>query len=217
MTANLMKSIIFMHIDRHYDMLNCFFANDVEYIRANKGMSYDQFASLRRINDTSQNVCKWDNFIQIGYSVCPNWFQNRIFVTYKEGTPRGNWPGKQMLQINEYEPKYVSSEIEKHILSSSVAKDYVHLPWLVSLDLDFFFPYSEGTSKHVRPDEEIISVARCLQSSMDNIKLLTIALSPDCCSDSGASIGWMNTFRVLKLMSKEMDALKEFPFDEYGL
>ena len=47
---------------------------------------------------------------------------------------------------------------------------------------------------------------------MDNIQVLTIAISPDCLAGKDMKSKWDNGFRVLELLSEHLYGLWEFPF-----
>ena len=47
---------------------------------------------------------------------------------------------------------------------------------------------------------------------MNKIQVLTIALSPDCVDGEDIKGKWINSFQILKIMSEEIDDLKDFPF-----
>ena len=49
---------------------------------------------------------------------------------------------------------------------------------------------------------------------MDNIQVLSIAISPDCLEGKRMKDKWDSGFRVLRIMAEEIDALQEFPFPE---
>ena len=49
---------------------------------------------------------------------------------------------------------------------------------------------------------------------ISNIQTLTIALSPDCVKGEDMEEKWHNSFRILKIMSEEIELLKEFPFPQ---
>ena len=49
---------------------------------------------------------------------------------------------------------------------------------------------------------------------MDNIQVLSIAISPDCLEGKRMKDKWDSGFRVLRIMAEEIDTLQEFPFPE---
>ena len=131
----------FMHIDMHYDMLDCFYEEDLVAIKENPKLSFDDFISLKR-HDGQCNVFRWDNYIMAGYVLFPDWFHTNIFLTQKEGNIRGSWGNKHM-NIREENPLCMDDYIQQYVgepskfLDGFGGDDY-KLPWIVNLDLDVF-------------------------------------------------------------------------------
>ena len=75
------KKYNFMHIDRHYDMLDCFHDEDLELLRNNPHMPYDEFKELKRTKDIGEKygLFRWDNYIMATYVLQPHWFHSNIF------------------------------------------------------------------------------------------------------------------------------------------
>ena len=61
-------------------------------------------------------------------------------------------------------------------------------------------------------DKYIRHIAKLLNENMNKIQVLTIALSPDCVDGEDIKSKWNNSFQILKIMSEEIDDLKDFPF-----
>lgn len=210
------KKYNFMHIDMHYDMLDSFYDEDLESLRNNPHMSYEDFKNLRRsiVNGEAYSF-RWDNYIMAAYTLQPNWFHTNIFLTQKEGNIQGDW-GHNSFHLYEENPLYMDRIINQYIgepskyLSGFEDDDY-ELPWIVNLDLDVF--YTADTPRvQLFSDSYIRLVANILNQNMHNIQVLTIALSPDCVSGNLMKEKWSNTFHILKLLSEEIGYLKSFPF-----
>ena len=56
----------FMHIDRHYDMGDYYYDEDLEPVRNNPRMDYLEYANLRR-KDGEYKTLRWDNDIRYTY------------------------------------------------------------------------------------------------------------------------------------------------------
>lgn len=205
----------FMHIDKHYDMLECFNDEDLQPLRENPHMAYEDYMKIKRKQDNKHNVFRWDNYIMAVYTIQPNWFHTNLFMTHKEGDIGNSW-GHKAFSINEKNPLYMDSIIYQYIskpneiLSEFNGNDY-KLPWIVNLDLDVFFS-THDTFVQLYSNEFIRSIAKLLNDNLHNIQVLTIALSPDCMGGEILSEKWDNAFRILKIMSNEIDCLKSFPF-----
>lgn len=107
--CNPQEKYNFMHIDRHYDMLECFKNEDLEPIRKNPHLSFEEFSHLMR-SDGEFQLFRWDDYIMAGYVLYPDWFHTNIFLTHKEGDIGKSWGHKPMkiyrmenqTAINEY-------------------------------------------------------------------------------------------------------------------
>lgn len=207
----------FMHIDRHYDMLECFNDEDLQPLRDNPHMSYDDFKQLKRTKDVGEKypVFRWDNYIMASYVLHPDWFHTNIFLTHKEGDIGRQW-GHEPFAISEENPLCMDWFINQYIGEASkyldgLKGDDYKLPWIVNLDLDVFYTIH---SPHIQlhSDEYIRYIAKLINDNLKNIQVITIALSPDCMGGEGMIEKWDNSFRILKIMSEELDYLKSFPF-----
>ena len=207
------KKYNFMHIDRHYDMLDCFHDEDLELLRNNPHMPYDEFKGLKSKDiGKKYDVFRWDNYIMATYTLQPEWFHSNIFLTHKEGALRGSW-GHKPFSVHEICPLYMDWAINQYIGNpeSGLENNDYNLPWIVNIDIDVFY-----TTKHIQlhSDEYIRLVAKLLNKKMSNIQVLTIALSPECVKGENMKEKWSNSFHVLKIMAKEIELLKEFPFPQ---
>lgn len=209
-----------MHIDRHYDMLECFDDADLQPLRDNPRMTYDEFKNLKRIHNSGGeefDVFRWDNYIMAAYTLQPNWFHTNIFLTQKEGWNRDSERIKAFHK-NDRNPLLMDFFINQHINEPSeyldgVEKGDAMLPWIVNLDLDVFYT-SHSPYIQLYSDEYIRYISKLLNENMPNIHVLTIALSPDCMGGDNMKEQWENSFRILKIMSEEIDLLKKFPFPD---
>lgn len=201
----------FMHIDRHYDMLECFYDEDLERINANPHIAFEEYSNLMR-NDGEFKVFRWDNYIMAGYVLRPNWFHTNIFLTQQEGVIGKSW-GHKPFKLREENPLYLEWYIQQYVEKPSKYqdgfkdKDY-ELPWIINLDLDVFFT----GSSHLQlfSDDYIRRIAELLQNNLKRIAVLTIAISPDCLGGEEMKDKWENGLRLLSIMSDKLTCLKEF-------
>jgi hypothetical protein len=69
--------------------------------------------------------------------------------------------------------------------------------WILNIDIDYFFSdNSDGVRYQIFTDEYITNIGLEISKCIDNIEVLTIALSPSFCN------GIMNSKRVAKLLLK---------------
>ena len=205
------KKYNFMHIDRHYDMLECFKNEDLEPIRHNPKISFEEFSQLKR-DDGEFQVFRWDDYIMAGYVLYPDWFHTNIFRTCQEGDIGKSW-GHKPMKIREENPLFMEWCIEQYIgepseyLDGFSGNDF-KLPWIVNLDLDVF--YTSDSHIKVFSDDYIMRIAELLQQNFENIAALTIAISPDCLGGDEMSDKWANGFHLLQIMSEKLECLKDF-------
>lgn len=205
----------FMHIDRHYDMGDYYYDEDLEPIKANPRMEYEAYANLKRVDDFL--TLRWDNYIRLAYELRPEWFQTNIFLTQKGGDICEGWH-KNRMNISEKDSLFLLAHMNQYLLEMSeclydVAPDSHELKWIVNLDLDMFFYHDGGDVRlQLFSDDYIREVGKLLQNAMDNIQVLTIAISPDCLAGKDMKSKWDNGFRVLELLSEHLYGLWEFPF-----
>lgn len=208
----------FMHIDRHYDMGDYYRDEDLEPVRNNPLMAYDEMMNLKR-SDGECNTLRWDNYIRYVYELRPDWFTNNIFITQKEGDICEGW-GRKKMEISEKDELYLPAWLSQYVLEVpqyiyDITKGSETQKWIVNIDLDFFF-YNNGANIRVQlfSDDYIREVAKLLEAAMRRIQILTIAISPDCLVGDDMKEKWDNGFRVLEIMSEEIYALRNFPFPE---
>lgn len=207
----------FMHIDRHYDMGDYFSDKDLEPVKKNPRMAYDEMMSLER-KDGECKTLRWDNYIRYVYELRPDWFTTNLFITQREGDICDGWNRKKM-PFSQKEELYLISWLNQYLIEDlkymcDMVEGSDKLKWIVNLDLDFFFGYSIDYHIQFFSDEYIREVAKLLQQGMDRVQTLTIAISPDCLAGDGMKEKWDNGFRVLKIMAEELKALGDFPFPE---
>lgn len=216
-SCNPAKKYNFMHIDRHYDMKDNFYEEDLKPLFENPHMSYEEFKNIKRDRDSGYCVFSWDNYIMAAYTLQPNWFHTNVFMTHKQGSQYGDWGHKHFEMCEKdllYMDWYLSQCIHKkeRILNGIECED-CSLPWIVNLDLDVFYTRNEPRLQ-LFSNEYIRLIAKLLNDSIKNIQVLTIALSPDCLGGKNLKEKWANAFRILKIMSGEIENLKSFPFPE---
>lgn len=75
-SCNPRKSYNFMHIDRHYDLLDNLTNEEIGLLKTNPHIGFNDFSSLKK-QDGKFKVFRWDN-----YNIC-GLFASSTMVSYK--------------------------------------------------------------------------------------------------------------------------------------
>lgn len=182
------------HIDAHPDMSESalpYFFHDLW------SMSLDDYRTAWQA-DINMPLFRWDNYIEIFLRKYPGQVGHTISATHHLGSDKvlaeDVKPYDLVKRMNEIfgEEKYVNE-----------------LPWVVNLDLDYFF--SAAPEKVEIFGGEFVSVlAGALKKGMDNgmVEVLTVSLSPECCGSWGKAEGFLK-----KVANKlELSILSEYDF-----
>lgn len=216
-SCNTKERYNFMHIDQHYDMSRAYYSQDIEIFKKRPLIDYSRFAELKRSDSQKINVIRYDNYIVPAYELYPNWFSSSIFLTQKVGDLKSNqWNHSIPRQIHEGDLLYLDYYIDNYIGDFEdsflgLDEENKSLQWILNIDLDAFITKNEP---HVQlfSDDYIRHISSIIQSKMSYIKVITIALSPDFMPGYDYKEKWDNAFRILQIMAREIDILKEFPF-----
>jgi len=201
----------FLHIDRHYDFSDSFELESALELKDDNPLPYDKYSTIRRSD--GELAISWDNYICMAYYCFPQWFQSTIFITQKHGTLT---PGTNPFfePFTPYEEELLPQKISSYLSNpadclSGMKTGSSKLKWIVNIDIDVFF---DSNKKILYTDDSIKEIAKTIQQSVENIQVITIALSPECLGGYSLSEQWGNAFSILRILSEELDLLNEFPF-----
>lgn len=182
------QSYNFFHIDRHKDLLMNAPLDKYEHLKDNRNITLDEYTSLEfkpSHSDHIHKVFQWDNYILQIKNLYPNWFTECFFATE-------NHVSDEYLNIIQNTiPHKLFSNIDYWINNV-----YTKRKWILNLDLDYFF---NDKGMILFSEQDIRTFAENLKKSMDNVAVLTIALSPECCGS------WKNAFHILDIITQEID------------
>lgn len=136
---------------------------------------------------------RWDNYIEIFLKKYPELIGKTVSATHHLGSKK---------ELSEDIKDYDLVKFANGLFSE--AKYINDLPWIVNLDLDYFFSaapeklelFSQGFVK---------SLAKSIKQGLENgmIQVLTVSLSPECCGS------WEKAEGVLRFLGEEIDLLGE--------
>ena len=169
------------HIDAHPDMSESalkYFNHDLW------SMSLEDYRQAWQ-EDINMPLFRWDNYIEIFLQKYPELVGKTVSATHQLGSSK---------ELSEEVNVYNLIKYMKGIFSgASFVND---LPWIMNLDLDYFF--SAAPEKMVLFSDEVLDeLARVIRMGIDNkmIEVFTISLSPECCG------GWEKAEGMLKRFS----------------
>lgn len=184
----------FFHIDRHEDLCGSFKLEYYQHLKANPKVSIEAYTGLSFKEETRQGkVFVWDNYIKQIQQLFPNWFSKCYFACPNHVTDP---PQYTQMPLNiEYNagPLELYNNIEYLIKQEKK-------PFIVNLDIDYFF---DNERMPIFSKEYITTFAKNLNAAMENIAVLTIALSPECCG------GWEPAFYVYKNIANELEIIDD--------
>ncbi|OHT43680.1 peptide arginase family protein [Flavobacterium tructae] len=182
--VDIKSSFDFIHIDRHYDLLG--FPHTIETQITNKGieihkLTFEEYLNLKQLgrNNAEWQMFRWDNYIINTHLAYPTLFAEKIFATQRDGT------------INE---GFVDKEFDFLTLANEIDYWLESKKWIVNLDIDYFFNRVDDKLFQIFSDEYIVTLVKKIKKNFENITVLTIALSPECCG------GWEESFRIMKII-----------------
>lgn len=188
----------FFHIDRHYDLLN---GSTNYWVEQLQEQNFDFInATIEEYTEASYEssfkpyktkIFRYDNYITIFNQCFPDLLQKKYFATHEDGTLPEQW------QLDMYEPQFYDLHTNLAYWINDAEKK-----WILNIDIDYFFSdNSDGARYQIFTDEYIANVGVEISKCIDNIEVLTIALSPSFCS------GIENSKRVAKLLLKAITNL----------
>lgn len=185
----------FIHIDRHTDTLQ---SRLKEWLAAlpdwKSGIDVYLGANYCTSTHTSP-VIRWDNYLSIYLACFGKNLKELRFLTHSEGD-KPNHKGTLFSQ---------SWELPDNLacwLSSS------NVPWIVNIDLDYFFCDSETGPIQLFSDQYIDTVFLTLKQAMekDSIAVLTLCLTPDTYTP-----GWTATEALATRVLRHLDLEWQLP------
>jgi len=175
----------FLHIDKHTDLLSAGKKNAQQILEV-KDMSLENYLGLRRQNPDLP-LFSWDNYIYNIFDVYPNWFKKNIFCCHEF--------------VEEKRPIGTSLQIDGNINLNGFPDIITNeRKWIVNIDIDYFWnDNDEGEYSLYLTEEVFEKFIDNLFLTLDNIVVITIALSPVACG------GWRNAYNITQKFSDKFN------------
>lgn len=120
----------------------------------------------------------------------PGIFSRIYWATHDEGSHE---IGTDLESIENWKPEIW--ELPENIHYWITTAGNTPSRWIVNLDLDYFFNSRDSAIYQLLTDEYIKNICKEIENSLNNIDVVTIALSPEFCG------GWKYSFRIMDIIS----------------
>lgn len=157
------------HIDAHPDMSESalkYFKHDLW------SLNLEDYRNAWQ-SDINMPLFRWDNYIEVFLQKYSELVGLTVSATHQLGSLKG--------LAEEVKPFDLAKKLSEIFSGDKFVNE---LPWIVNLDLDYFF--SAAPEKfELFSDEYVHSVAESIKLGLENgmIGVLTISLSPECCGN----------------------------------
>lgn len=178
-----------IHIDRHYDALQSRLDEWMKHLPI-WSSGIDEYLGKAYQSEAGQcPVVRWDNYLSIYLESFARSLKKFYCLTHGDGDkPNYKYP--------LHEP---ASELPEN-LSSWLSEQ--EAPWIVNIDLDYFYCQFGSGHRRMLSDDYIDAVAEGLKDAMDRgaIGVLTLCLTPD-----SFTPGWADTEALAARLLKGLD------------
>ena len=207
--CNPNESYCFFHIDRHNDLgplapFTCY-----RHLREKPHVTIDDYTGIRNPEVTQQNrpAFTWDNYINQTIQLFPDWFRKCVYATHKSLDERERRMNLGCNVIEETSPCHLIGTLDYNIRVEESERFRAQIrgkeidKWIVNIDLDYFF--IGEPSMRILTDDYIRSLARAIKGLINEIKVVTVALSPECCG------GWERALDAALVFLRNGDFLED--------
>lgn len=187
-----------LHIDAHYDTMYSRIDTWLSHLPENlRSLDIYDYLSLkfydREFRD-GYEIMRWDNYFPIFHRLFEGNINSYHFFTHNDGTLFEEMKDR----LSEYSIPGLFNLID-YIFDKATSGDY---QWIVNIDLDYFFQKIVDTDITLRfISEEAIGffIDRIkVYLSSGRIKVMTIAMSPECCGS------WENAIDLMKFFADRL-------------
>jgi hypothetical protein len=169
------------HIDAHPDMSESalkYFNHDLWTL------SLEDYRNAWQA-DINMPLFRWDNYVEIFIRKYPGLVGHTMSATHHLGSAKG--------LLEEVKPFDLAKKLNEIFSGDKFIND---LPWIMNLDLDYFFS-ATPEKLELFSEDYILSIAHSIKQGLTDgvIAVLTISLSPECCGS------WEKAESMLKKFS----------------
>ena len=180
-----------LHIDAHPDLSESALRESVQHNI--EEMSLETYRKLWQ-DEVNLPLFRWDNYLEYFLKKYPEQVGKTISATHHLGSKK-----ELSEEIRDYDlVKFASGLFSE--------KKYINdLPWIVNLDLDYFF--SAAPEKlELFSHSFVKSLSKSIRQGLENgmVQVLTISLSPECCGS------WDKAEEMLEFLGEEIELLRPF-------
>lgn len=194
---NLKKKYNFIHIDTHYDTLSVNMDLLFESTRnLFKEETIQDFFDLKyKLSEEYYQTIRWDNYIPIFHKLHPELIEKYYFYTHRHGSTGIKFCHDE--KIEEFQPHTIFQNLEYTISEEENQ-------FIFNIDIDYFFLKYNESYFQVFSDESIEIIFDQIANSYfsDRIRVITIALSPECCG------GWGNSLKIYNRLAEKLNIEK---------
>lgn len=188
----------FFHIDRHNDLGTVAPYSCYQHLKENPRVPLDEYLAIRNPDNTENSwpAFTWDNYINQTIQLFPDWFGKCNYATHKQLDDRERRMNLGCNVIENTTPFHLVPFLYSELVIDEDRRWYYEVRnekphnWIVNLDLDYFYCNLGDGVKRILTDEYIRKVAYVFKRNIKQIKVITVATSPECCG------GWNNSLET---------------------
>lgn len=194
---DLYEKYNFLHIDTHYDTLssnlNAWLNSSLN--KFNEKNIFDYFSLKYDLSGELYQTIRWDNYIPIFNELYGEIIEKYLFFTHRHGTSGVNFCKKEKIQ--EFQPHTIFENLSYIILDNEY-------DFIFNLDIDYFYLKHADKYFQVFSDESIDIIFDQIAEVYfaNRLKVITVALSPECCG------GWENSLKIYNRLVERLNIEK---------
>lgn len=187
---DLSKHHSLLHIDRHYDALASNLPTWIQNLPPLNGITVSQYLSHQyNLGGTSLPLFSWDNYLSIYLELFGSSIDRFVCLTHKDGD-RPNFN-----QLEEPELWLVPENLDFWLAKKNA-------PWIVNIDLDYFFYESGEDYKPMFAIEYIEETCDRIKHAIDAglVSAITVCLTP-----TDFTPGWQETIDLADRICRRLN------------